>query len=669
MMFFFLLIAAPVLASQKLICDEFINSDVDNIDLSELMEIPIFISASQQAECTQSAASIVSIISGEELLNMGARDLIDALELVPGFNFGTIVSNVVGLGVRGVQADEGKISVFVDGIMLTEQRFGTTAFGSHFPVEQIDRIEIIRGPGSILHGNFAELGVINIITKKGYQLNGGIVGGSYGRFEHGESRKTTHLTTGKKWDDWEVSFYGKYNENFRSDRIYQDAHGNTFNMVENNQLESVLGNFNIRYKDLNLRLLVDEYTVDSRDSFADTITAPDRYQENRFATYAAKLDYQYEISEYLKIDSGFDFSHQTPWQRTRVNLDAPDQLREKVSVDSYKFDLKATFSATEGHYAVLGNSFQFQDYQQHKTTFTGDLPFFANYTIYGEGVYKTDWVNILAGLRFDWYSEYGTNLAPRIALTKQLGDFHYKALYSHAFHAPTGGNFQLNAEYNQTHGPGEQVRQISPEKTVTYELEFGYRFMRNLSLSMNLYYTEIDNFFVYTVDQNQDDFYINSDRVSTRGIESTLHYKHRLWGDLKLNYSFYQAVKDSSSNFKVVTADGKLIHKRMNISFPTHKVSVNHQVQLTPSFSFNHTLIFSSDRYGYSGSTLVHHNPIWVYNIYLRHQNSLIKGLEAGLGFYDIFNAQYKYVQLFNGGHPALPGNTRELVFKLSYHF
>ncbi len=80
-----------------------------------------------------------------------------------------------------------------------------------------------------------------------------------------------------------------------------------------------------------------------------------------------------------------------------------------------------------------------------------------------------------------------------------------------------------------------------------------------------------------------------------------------------------------------------------------NKVSVNHQVQLN----------------GYSGSTLVYHNPIWVYNIYLRHQNSLIKGLEAGLGFYDIFKAKYKYVQLFNGDYPALQGNTRELVFKL----
>jgi len=172
-----LLMANSSFASNKLACEEFSDPEgnVENFQLEELMEVPVIMSASQQAECLKSAASIVSTISGEELLNMGARDLIDALELIPGFNFGGIIFNTVGLGVRGVQADEGKLSVLLDGIILTEQRFGTTSFGSHFPVENIDRIEIIRGPGSILHGNFAELGVINIITKKGSQLDGGKV--------------------------------------------------------------------------------------------------------------------------------------------------------------------------------------------------------------------------------------------------------------------------------------------------------------------------------------------------------------------------------------------------------------------------------------------------------------------------------------------------------------
>lgn len=664
--------ASSSFASNKLACEEFSDPEgnVENFQLAELMEVPIIMSASQQAECLKSAASIVSTISGEELLNMGARDLIDALELIPGFNFGGIVSNNVGLGVRGVQADEGKLSVLVDGIILTEQRFGTSVFGSHFPVEQIDRIEIIRGPGSILHGNFAELGVINIITKKGHQLDGGVVSGSYGRFEHGEASKTTVITGGKQWDDFESSFYGKFNESHRSDRTYHDAQGNSFNMVDDNELNSLFGNFHIRYKDLNLRLLVDEYTVDSRDSFADKITAPDRFTRNTFTTYAAKLDYQHAINDYIKIDTEFDYSHQTPWKRERIYEDGrADLLREKVSLDHYKFDIKSSFLADEGHYLVVGNSFQFEDYQHDKSNFIGELPLFGNYTAYAEAVYKTKWVNILGGLRFDWYSEYESNLSPRIALTKKIGKFHYKALYSQAFHAPTGGNFQLNAEYNQNHTVNNQIKQLTPEKTYSYEIELGYQFQRNLGFTVNFFYNQIDDFFVYSLDANQDDFYQNADRLSTWGAEPMLSYQHKNWGQLKVNYGFYQAVEDTSSVFKATNSSDNIVHERMNISFPTHKVSLNHTVQVTRSLTFNHTLVFSSDRYGFSGNTLIHHDPTWIYNTYFRYQNALLKGVEIGLGVYDVFNAQYEYVQLVNGAHPALPGSTRELRLKLSYEF
>jgi len=666
-----LLMANSSFASNKLACEEFSDPEgnVENFQLEELMEVPVIMSASQQAECLKSAASIVSTISGEELLNMGARDLIDALELIPGFNFGGIIFNTVGLGVRGVQADEGKLSVLLDGIILTEQRFGTTSFGSHFPVENIDRIEIIRGPGSILHGNFAELGVINIITKKGSQLDGGKVSGSYGRFEHGESSKNTVITLGKQWDDLEASFYGKFNESHRSDRIYHDAKGNSFDMSENNQLNSLLGNIQVRYKGLKLQFLIDEYTVDSRDFFADTISPPETFTRTRFATYASKLSYQHLFNDNFKIDTGFDFSHQTPWQRTAINSGKDDDLQEKVSVDHYKFDTKATYSSELGHYLVIGNSFQFQDYQHHESSFNGELPLFGNYSAYAEAVYKTEWVNILGGLRFDWYSEYESNISPRIALTKKIDKFHYKVLYSQAFHAPTGGNYQLNAEYNQNHAANNQIKQLVPEKTYSYELELGYQFQRNLGLTVNFFYNQIDHFFEYTFDKNLDDFYLNSDRLSTWGTEAMLSYQHGNWGQLKINYGFYQAIEDTSKAFKAVDSNDNIVHERMNISLPTHKVSVNHNVPITQSLSFNHTLIFSSDRYGYSGNTLIHHDPSWIYNTYFRYKNVLVKGLEAGLGLYDVFNAQYEYVQLINGGHPALPGNTRELRLKLSYEF
>jgi outer membrane cobalamin receptor len=89
----------------------------------------------------------------------------EVLRNVPGFEFGLDVEGVVGLGIRGNWAHEGKVVLFIDGQEMNESLYSTLQFGNHYPVEHIDRIEIIRGPGSALHGGFAAYAVINIITR------------------------------------------------------------------------------------------------------------------------------------------------------------------------------------------------------------------------------------------------------------------------------------------------------------------------------------------------------------------------------------------------------------------------------------------------------------------------------------------------------------------------
>ena len=87
--------------------------------------------------------------------------------MVPGFHFGVDVTNVVGVGVRGNWGHEGKVLMLIDGMEMNENLFSTLQFGQHYNLQNIEKIEIIRGPGSSIYGGFAELGVINIITKSG----------------------------------------------------------------------------------------------------------------------------------------------------------------------------------------------------------------------------------------------------------------------------------------------------------------------------------------------------------------------------------------------------------------------------------------------------------------------------------------------------------------------
>lgn len=157
----------------------FAETDPYALSLEELMNVPVAIS-SRKALSQRDTPSIVTVITGEEIRNSGARDLIDVLRHVPGMDFRMSVSNGVSLGMRGHIGADGRIMMLVDGIEVNEHRYGSAIFGQGFPVEQIARIEIIRGSASALYGGSAELGVINIITRSAEELNGFHAGAGIG---------------------------------------------------------------------------------------------------------------------------------------------------------------------------------------------------------------------------------------------------------------------------------------------------------------------------------------------------------------------------------------------------------------------------------------------------------------------------------------------------------
>src|ERR1700757_1943534 len=198
--------------------------------------------ASKKPLNVRESPSIVTLVTAEEIKNSGARDLIDVLRLVPGVDFGVDVQGVVGIGMRGNWAHEGKVLILLDGQEMNEILYATTQFGNHFPIDQIKKIEIIRGPGSAIYGGYAEYGVINIITKQGGDINGISASGIYGVTEKDFMRRNINVSAGKKIKDFEWSLSGMYGQGQRSDRDYTDIYGNTYNMAGNSYLNPAYAN-------------------------------------------------------------------------------------------------------------------------------------------------------------------------------------------------------------------------------------------------------------------------------------------------------------------------------------------------------------------------------------------------------------------------------------------
>jgi iron complex outermembrane receptor protein len=165
-------------------------ADLTDLDITNLMEIPITTASKYEQKPTEAPAS-TTVITSEDIKRYGYRTLGDALASVPGF-YVSYDRNYQFLGARGVNLGDfnSRILLLVDGHRinsdLTDGAFIDTAF--ILDVDLIERIEIVRGPGSVLYGDNAFFGVINVITRRANSVNGAEVSGSYGEFNTYQTR-------------------------------------------------------------------------------------------------------------------------------------------------------------------------------------------------------------------------------------------------------------------------------------------------------------------------------------------------------------------------------------------------------------------------------------------------------------------------------------------------
>ena len=140
-----------------------------NLDLEQLLNTKVSI-ATKSEQSVEQAPSVVTVITQKEMQNMGARELYDVLQYVPGFELSKNYFGNVLMGVRGVKDPRFtlKVLLLIDGMPANEICFGgAISYGYQEDINNIERIEIIRGPGSAMYGRNAFSAVINIITKTG----------------------------------------------------------------------------------------------------------------------------------------------------------------------------------------------------------------------------------------------------------------------------------------------------------------------------------------------------------------------------------------------------------------------------------------------------------------------------------------------------------------------
>jgi outer membrane receptor protein involved in Fe transport len=645
--------------------------------------------ASGHVERVEETPGVVTVINRDEIINSGARDLIDVLQLVPGFSgVGVDVEGVTDFGFRGIWAHEGKILFMIDGEPMNELLFDDNEFGHHYPIEQIERIEIIRGAGSVLYGGWAELAVINVVTRNGKQLDGAAASVYYGQMTRGLGQADLNLAVGKadiagvKGLEFDAAlFWGQGN---RSDQTYLDFYGNSYSMLGNSSLDPFNVNAALDYQDLHLRFIYDHYQLTEADSYGQTdgcgvpslvtgqpLSCPYPVDEY-FITTIADAYYDIKLGDHVTLTPRFTYKSSKSWYVTDPNVYeySPVDAERFTALLTLRWDILPTLNllaGTEDYYedANLETPGPLGATSSYFGTQLGEQLFGVNYYNLA-GFAELQWRSLIgsltAGARYEHNQEYGDSFVPRAALTKTIGRLHFKLLYSFAFRAPG------IEDINQAE-PGEPIQ---PERTQDGEVEVGYQFTDQLSASANVFYTVIKDPIVFYA-QGAFEGYANFPQTGTEGVEAEVRLKYR-WGYLDANYSFYTAwsiFTDSPLNevpLYAVPNDPSLL-----AGFPAHKVSLNGHVTIWKGLSLNPSGSFLSRRYGQwsgdgEGNGLGDLGPaLYLLNLYVVYNNLGVKGLDLGAGIYDLLNETYVYLQPYQSGHAPLPGPSREILARLAY--
>lgn len=624
-----------------------LNAFTQESELQKILNKNVAVS-SKNGLTTRETPGIITLITSEEIQNSGARDLTDVLRLVPGFDVMQDLQFVMGIGLRGSWANEGKVLVMMDGQPFNELLYQTVAIGNRFPVDAIERIEIIRGPGSAIYGGSAEYGVINIITKAAESLDGVAVYGLGGFHANAVGRTNGGVMAARRGENfsWDISAFR--GNGIVSDQQYHDLYQSNGeeDLSKVTRADPMNINAGLKLGNLSFRSMYDQFET------SDPVT----FVSNK--NFYADLQYTLKVNDKLQLVPQVKYYNQIPWtfgSRESGEKDFSARATRLLTQLDAMYDFSRKVHGTFGlvYFQDQGTDLLAGDlFNGNKTLKLNNFAFFA------EGLFKHRLANATVGFRYEKNNRYGAAFVPRIALTKKIQNLHFKLLYSQAFRAPSLQNINIALD-----------GVIKPEKSNVFEIEVGYQFTPEMLLSVNAFSINTRNVLVYGSEGEGDDFsewYENSAKSGSNGVEVVYSIRKKVWY-AHLTYSYSQSIKDNT------VATYEVPDQRQYVGFPKNKITLNTNFNLTSKLTFNPTFLYASARYAYTtidvddNPVLSKLDPYLMANAFLNYRGLFVPGLNVGVGVYDVANAKPGIAQAYNGGYAPIPGRSREYVVKINY--
>jgi outer membrane receptor for ferrienterochelin and colicins len=628
-------------------------NQLKSLDLDALLDVKVEMvyGASRYAQKTTEAPSSISIISRDEIQRYGHRTLADVLQSVPGFHVSND-RNYSFLGARGINLGDfnSRILLLIDGHRVNNNLTDGAHIGTEFllDVDLIERVEIIRGPGSVLYGNNAFFGVINVVTRKGAQVDGAEIAGAFASFDTYQGRATIGksftngldlLLSGTLYDSAGADqlFYKEFNDPTHNNGIAQD--------MDADSSRSFFGT--VSYRDFTLQGgYVSREKVNPAAPQFTTFNDPSlRTIDKR--SYA-DLKYAHAFTDVA------DVSARVYYDRNDFQIGYPvgDPVASAVYDEAragqwWGAEIQANKKLWEKHIISAGAEYR-DDFRQERT---GSATSPASRTRQSYGVFVQGDFALLkplhfnGGVRYDQYGDFDPSLNPRLALIyNPVENSTFKALYGTAFRSP---NFLELSD--------PRFQDIVPETITSCELVYEQGIGRHLRSSVAGYYNRMDDLILF-----ENGRFDNADAKS-RGIEFALEGNGDGGVRGRASYSLQNA-ENRSSGGAFSDSPEHLIKLNLSVPLVKEKLFAGLEYQYTSS---RHTVFTDNSANTVPGMDA---KGFGVLNFTL-FSHDIVKKVDFSASIYNVLGQSYADPSTRYHVQDQLPRDGRSFRLKLSYKF
>lgn len=628
----------------------------------------VVVSAARYRQLVGDAPSSVTIITAREIQQNGWRTLADVFRSVRSF-YVKDDRNYSYLGVRGFSRPgdyNSRILALLNGHTMNDDIYQAFLLGreSGIDLDIVDRIEIVRGPGSAVYGSSAFFAVVNIITKDSRSLQGLRASAEAGSFN------TTKgiLTYGHRYENGlDLLINGSYTQSSGQTLFFPEiaaltppANINSGFAVNSDReyVYSFLGT--AHYKDLQLQGMLAD-----REKKVPTASYGTVFNDGREETFDGRYFAEIKYSPHLTQNLGLMIRAYDDWYRYKATYPyagVPVTLNHDYTPGRwYGGEFQINWKVLEQNRLILGVEAQHHHVllkNYNDNPYVVDLDTQEKFQVYS--IYIQDEMRFLSnlaltvGMRYDIYQNYSSQdnrTTPRAALVYEpIEGSTIKLLYGQAFRVPNSYElFYCNQQVTYVCNPD-----LKPETINTYEGVFEQTLGQHLKGSLSLYRYDIKNLTNLTdLGSNTFEFF-NLNHVQGNGIETELRGKWVPGIEGYLSYA-YQVTKDLDAQQELSNSPRRLGKAGLVLPLSPEGTSVGIEGQ----YVAERQTVQPGEKVG----------AYFIANLTFTFRN-LYKNLEIQSSIYNLFDARFEDpASVENVPILRIPQNGRNFNVKVTYRF